>query len=200
MIRSSSCPPWRPEPTSDPTEDRRSYTTPGDVTGDGHQGAAARRLEWIQPQGSDALLPTRTHPFFLSSTTTDVPAATTLVEGAPRSGSARTLAPVVVTIRFITGSEVDPRTSEGVGANDIGSPRSAGSLFAVGGDLTTVVLPSGVGTGGCVNVVVPSTGAERAAGEDEPVTEDTAGPTTGLDTENGIAIDPTKASGISSAS
>ncbi len=32
MIRSSSCPPWRPEPTSDPTEDRRSYTTPGDVT------------------------------------------------------------------------------------------------------------------------------------------------------------------------
>ncbi|MFN8831451.1 MAG: barstar family protein [Labrys sp. (in: a-proteobacteria)] len=33
MIRSSSCPPWRPEPTSDPTEDRRSYTTPRDVTG-----------------------------------------------------------------------------------------------------------------------------------------------------------------------
>ena len=32
MIRSSSCPPWPPEPTSDPTEDRRSYTTPGDVT------------------------------------------------------------------------------------------------------------------------------------------------------------------------
>lgn len=27
MIRSSSCPPWPPEPTSDPTEDRRSYTT-----------------------------------------------------------------------------------------------------------------------------------------------------------------------------
>jgi hypothetical protein len=35
MIRSSSCPPWRPEPTSDPTEDRRSYTTPRDVTGTG---------------------------------------------------------------------------------------------------------------------------------------------------------------------
>jgi len=32
MIRSSSYPPWRPEPTSDPSEDRRSYTTPGDVT------------------------------------------------------------------------------------------------------------------------------------------------------------------------
>ena len=32
MIRSSSCPPWQPEPTSDPTEDRRSYTTPWDVT------------------------------------------------------------------------------------------------------------------------------------------------------------------------
>lgn len=27
MIRSSGCPQWPPEPTSDPTEDRRSYTT-----------------------------------------------------------------------------------------------------------------------------------------------------------------------------
>lgn len=45
----------------------------------------ARRLKWIEPQGSDALLPTRTHPLFLSSTTTDVPATTTLVEGEPRA-------------------------------------------------------------------------------------------------------------------
>lgn len=104
-------------------------------------------------------------------------------------------------MRLVAESEAAPRTSEGEGAADSGSPRPAGSLFAGGGDLTTVVLPSRVGTGGCVYaVVVPSTGAERAAREGEPVTEDTAGPATGLGTENGIAIDPTKASGISSAS
>lgn len=116
--------------------------------GAAHQGAAARRLEWIQPQGSDELLPTRTHPLFLSSTTTDSPAAITLVEGVPRFGSARTLAPVVVTIRFITESEAAPRTSKGEGANDIHSPRTAGSFVAGEDDLTTVVLCSWVGIGG----------------------------------------------------
>ena len=45
MIRSSSCPPWPHDPTSDPTEDRRSYTTPGGTTvlGSGRRGSATTR-------------------------------------------------------------------------------------------------------------------------------------------------------------
>ena len=45
MIRSSSCPPWPHDPTSDPTEDRRSYTTPGGTTGGSRcQGVNGDRL------------------------------------------------------------------------------------------------------------------------------------------------------------
>jgi len=32
MILSAGCPPWPPDQTSDPAEDRRSYTTPRDMT------------------------------------------------------------------------------------------------------------------------------------------------------------------------
>jgi hypothetical protein len=56
MIPCSGCPLWRPDQTSDPAEDRRSYTTPKDTTQHGALPVWRDPLRWLQASRTGVVL------------------------------------------------------------------------------------------------------------------------------------------------